>query len=302
MRKESCRKTPEEEATMRTDQFTLDPMDTTEVSSTVTPSRLRRHSGVDVNNLRVDGSQAQRFDAIANFRDIACVNEHSGDMPRECELRRGLVFRSDSLAYASERDLRTLASLDIRTVLDLRRHDEALDAGQVSPLLGAHVVTLPAIVNIWTIPTEVIANNARFLADRYIDMLNEGGPSFSCALNLIVQRPGAAVFHCMAGKDRTGVLAALLLDVLGVDDHRIAADYATTETNMETLIALMQRRDHKRAEGLQNIPDAFLLAPYETMRTFLTDMRTKFGSAAEYFIASGVTEQTVEAWRTIMIA
>jgi protein-tyrosine phosphatase len=278
---------------MRTDQFTLDPMDLTDAPD-LTEAPLRAAS--------VSLSTSAVFDAIANFRDIACVNEHHGGAPPAFELRRGLVFRSDSLAYASERDLQTLSGLDIRTVIDLRRHDEAQDAGQVSTQLGAQVITLPAIVNVWTIPTAVIPNNAQFLADRYLDMLNEGGPSFCAALNTIVQRPGAAVFHCMAGKDRTGVLAALLLDALGVDDHRIAADYATTEPNMQSLIALMRTRDSKRAEGMQNIPEAFLLAPYETMRMFLTGMRERFGSANEYFIASGVTAQTVDAWRTIMIA
>ncbi len=242
------------------------------------------------------------FDRIANFRDLALADTIANTGVSQPRLRRNIVFRSDSLAYASPKDIELLSALDIRTVIDLRRDDEAIEAGLAPDAIGADRFNLPAMAGEWSMPSaDQLADAERFLADRYLDMAHHGARAFADSLQLLVERPGASVFHCMAGKDRTGVLAALLLMLLDVDDHTIATDYAYTATNMAKLMALVETFDPLRFDGLKRIPEAFLGSPYGTMRQFLLRFRDSFGGPHQYFAREHVSDGTMNAWRTIML-
>ena len=76
------------------------------------------------------------------------------------------------------------------------------------------------------------------MAEGYVHLLDLGGPAFAKAANALVADGGTpALFHCSAGKDRTGVLAALLLDLAGVEHDAIVADYALTSERMEAVFS-----------------------------------------------------------------
>ncbi len=111
----------------------------------------------------------------------------------------------------------------------------------------------------------------------------------------MIADPGRApvVVHCMAGKDRTGVVCALALSLLGVSDEDIAADYAMTETAMRRLTEYLRATDPEAIEGNEHMFDS----PGAAMTLFLADLRAEHGSVEKYVRAIGVTAEQVTALR-----
>ena len=127
------------------------------------------------------------------------------------------------------------ARLALRTVVDLRRPDEIAERGTFP--VDEHPVeyhNLSVLDVLWhDKDAPEFDDDADFLHWAYSDMLDTGGATFADAIDVLA-RPGAlpAVFHCAAGKDRTGLLAMLVLGSLGVPHDYIVADYALTAARM----------------------------------------------------------------------
>ena len=114
-----------------------------------------------------------------------------------------------------------------------------------------------------------------------------------CSVALLIADPAAApvVVHCMAGKDRTGVVCALTLALLGVSDHDIAEDYALTEVSMASLTEyLLKTKPHV-------VQDKYHMfnCPKDAMLLFLDDLRVRYGSVPAYVREIGVSDQQVAA-------
>jgi protein-tyrosine phosphatase len=139
---------------------------------------------------------------------------------------------------------------------------------------------------------------ADFLANRYLEMLEEGGPSIARALRILADPSSLPlVFHCAAGKDRTGVVAAIVLDVLGVQDDDIADDYSLSRLGMDRFKAWIIETYPEAADAMSDQPQAFLDAPTEAMHLFLSGLRERHGSVHEYVTSLGVTGDVIEAVR-----
>jgi protein-tyrosine phosphatase len=229
------------------------------------------------------------FEVVFNFRDLGGYATADG---RAVKWRT--VFRADGVHRLSADDL---APLGVRTVLDLRTHDE-LERGRFTHDSIAHH-HLPIIHTPWTEQSfdgEVDA--VTFLADRYIDMLDEGRESIARALHIMSDESALPlVFHCAAGKDRTGVVAAILLSVLGVQDDDIADDYSLSRLGMGRFKEWIIETFPDWADSMTRQPDAFLDAPAEAMHLFLERMRHGFGSVDAYVRGLGVGDDTLDAVR-----
>lgn len=229
------------------------------------------------------------FDVVFNFRDLGGYATADG---RSVKWRT--VFRADGVHRLSVDDL---APLGVRTVLDLRTHDE-LERGRFThDSIGYH--HLPMIEKPWN--QEEFAGEldaVTFLADRYVDMLDEGRESIARALH-IMSDPSALplVFHCAAGKDRTGVVAAIVLSVLGVEDDDIAADYTLSRLGMGRFREWVIATFPDAADAMSKQPTAFLAAPAEAMHLFLERVRSMFGSVDAYVRGLGVRDDTLDAVR-----
>src|SRR5439155_9395235 len=167
------------------------------------------------------------FSTVFNFRDLGgLVGVHGR------AVRHGRLYRSDGLHRLAGDDLTDFAELGIRTVLDLRRPDELEAEGRIvdSPDRTYHHVNFQS--EVWPEADLTPEDMPRFLADRYGEMadaaLNGDVPVGYCLRLIADAQALPLVFHCAAGKDRTGVLAALTLSLLGVDDDDVAFDYART--------------------------------------------------------------------------
>ena len=111
----------------------------------------------------------------------------------------------------------------------------------------------------------------------------------------------AAVYHCAAGKDRTGVISAILLGLLGVPDPVIVADYAATKDNLDAIVErLMSRQGYRQV--LADLPPDTLHAEPETMIEFLELVRTEFGSMRDYVRHAGVSIATIDRLQARLLA
>ncbi|WP_051297764.1 tyrosine-protein phosphatase [Brevibacterium album] len=161
-----------------------------------------------------------------NFRDLGGLPLTGGGT-----VRTGRVFRSDALHLLDDAGRAHLRALGVRRIVDLR-HDGEL-AQMPSALDRAEVEVVHAPVFAAAAVEAQLAPDATLdLAEIYRMMIETRGTQLALAAGHVVLSPGPVVFHCTAGKDRTGVLAALLLDAVGVRREAVVADYAATAANL----------------------------------------------------------------------
>lgn len=236
------------------------------------------------------------FSTVANFRDLGGMPGADGRI-----VHTGRLYRSDSLHRLTEAECEQLAGLGIRTVLDLRRPAEIERDGRIPDLAGLAYFNLHPQHREWRPERyDESAGPHRFLADRYLDMAEEGIEGFGAGLRLISDADRAPlVMHCFAGKDRTGVLAALTLALLGVAPADIMADYAASEAAQGPISAVVRRE--VTGERVPAPPAHFLACPPEAMGLFLTELAARYGSIHGYARTAGVSVLHLEALRTHML-
>jgi protein-tyrosine phosphatase len=231
---------------------------------------------------------------LVNFRDLG------GHPTRDGVTRAGRVFRSDSLAHVAPDDVVHLVEeRGVRTVIDLRGVAE-VDAFPNRPMADAGVT----IHHVPLIDPEKGARSGlewdtMTLVDLYRFLLERAGSEFVEVLQIIAEPANhPLVFHCAAGKDRAGLVAATVLSLLEVDDEEIVADYAATEAALEALVA----RARKRAEGTGRAPAArFMTADAATMREVLGWLHAEHGGFAPYVLAHGFTEGELALLRSSLV-
>jgi protein-tyrosine phosphatase len=230
------------------------------------------------------------FSSAYNFRD---VGGYAGLDGRTVRWRR--LFRADSPHRLKGEDWETFAALGVRSVIDLRRPFEVEEHGRVPEAEGLRYFN-PVLEHIdWAeVPHPDGIQHERWLADRYLNFLDDGRAGLSASLRVIAD-PAAApvVVHCMAGKDRTGVVCALALSLLGVSDEDIATDYALTEVAMASLTEYLRAHNPEAIEGNDHMFDS----PPAAMLLFLADLRTLHGSVEKYVREIGVSAEQVATMR-----
>ncbi|MEU4550509.1 tyrosine-protein phosphatase [Micromonospora violae] len=228
--------------------------------------------------------------ATFNFRDVGGYVGHD-DRP----IRRGRLYRSDSLHRLTEQDSDAFAAIGIRTVIDLRRPTEVERDGRVPAYQGLSYRHIHPEHDDWEATPHVEgASLARYLADRYADLAQTGTAGLAEAVGLIADSANApVVVHCVAGKDRTGIVCALTLAVLGVDDADITADYALSSEASARYSAWLA----SVTPGGMDVPAPFLSSPAEAMQIFLNELRVGHGSVEAYLRHAGVTDAQLAALR-----
>jgi protein-tyrosine phosphatase len=234
------------------------------------------------------------FSTVFNFRDLGGLRTADGRT-----VHYGRLYRSDSLHRLTDDETFKLAALGVRTILDLRRPTEIARDGRIPELAGMAYFNLHPVHREWNM-TVYDGDPARYLADRYLDMAEEGVEGFGAALRLLSDaRRAPVVMHCFAGKDRTGVLAALALALLQVTEADIMADYAASEA-AQAPIGAQIRRDFP--DTAFEAPPAHVLAcPPTAIGLFLAELTQRFGSIYGYARAAGVTALHIEALRSHLL-
>jgi protein-tyrosine phosphatase len=247
------------------------------------------------------------LDGALNFRDLGGYPAEAG-----ATTRWGCVYRSDGLDQLSDADLEQLRQLGIRLACDLRDDREVRDApSRLAAQTGVRALRLPIGEDpaaeqplVERILTGAISEfTVEQMTDLYMGMLDVAAPVFACIIELAADPANhPMVFHCTAGKDRTGVAAALLLGVLGVADEVLLDDYELTAV-YRSAIRIEELRPRLEAAGVDvEAIRSFLSAEPAVLAATLAHIRVRWGSIEAYLLgAGGLDPATIQRARATML-
>jgi protein-tyrosine phosphatase len=230
------------------------------------------------------------YDGLVNFRDLGGLPVTGGGRVRD-----GVLFRSDSLCYASAADAEHLIGvLNLATVIDLRESVEIADFGR-GPVgdAGLGYLNLP----IGDVPT------ATTRAEFYLGVMTTYGPAIADIIRTLVSPQALpAVIHCHVGCDRTGAVAAAILSLIGVPEPDVAADYARSRRANDVI--RQRARDRRAMLGLPQMDDAYYAAwdpRAEIMVETLGLLRARWGGIEGWAADVGLTAVDIAAIRSALV-
>jgi protein-tyrosine phosphatase len=230
------------------------------------------------------------LEGAVNFRDLGGYATLDGR-----RTRWRVLFRADGLSELSQTDFSVMRDLGIRTVVDLRSGHEV---EQSRFNVEAHPVDFHHFPFIDQLPdVEQWDRRPGLLGAQYKEMLDDAAPQIIGALEVLTapdSRP--AVFHCTAGKDRTGLLSALVLSLLGVPEETVVADYALSGEAMERLRAKLIVKYPDSKDTISDIDEVFSANPANMVELFAY-LRERYGSVTEYAATVGVPDAVVARLR-----
>ena len=248
------------------------------------------------------------FEACFNFRDLGGYRTADGR-----RVGWGRLYRSDTLHRLTPSDLAVFASLGLRTVIDLRTETELEDFGSLPEhgrvaLRWHHVPLFDGVVRLQpTDPDEPsrtelsVGSDPARPGETYVRMLGDGD-GFARVFDLLTAADALpAVFHCTSGKDRTGMVAAMTLDLLGVDDDVIAADYVLTNQTRERANAWIAANEPVFAAFLAQIPPERRQTQPEAILGFLDAVRANFGSVEKLLTEHKIPQERIDGLREAVL-
>jgi len=243
-------------------------------------------------------SRILAFEGCVNFRDLGGYRTADGRMVAWRKL-----FRADGLNKLTDADLALMTDLGLATVIDLRTLDEAEQRGSFpTERLDVTYVGLP-LTDVLPATEELPEwKEAAYVATRYAAMVSEGGPVLRSAIDALATGGALpAVMHCSAGKDRTGVLSALVLAFLGVPDETIVEDYALSAAAMGRLLERLKAEYPEAQDAVERFAPAILHVVPETMEQFLAELRSRYGTYGELAASLGVVDAMDRLAGTVLV-
>jgi protein-tyrosine phosphatase len=240
------------------------------------------------------GSRHIPLQGAHNFRDLG--GYRAGDL----EVRWGRLYRSDALHRLTVDDVTTLRGLGLRWIVDLRPPGEAASTGR-----GRMAAEPVGYLELSASRDDERRPDTRAggdeLVERYLSYLDTGGTAFAGALHHMADADHyPMVFHCFFGKDRSGVLAALVLGCLGVDRQAIVDDYALSDIAMGSLLASLAI-DPVYRDTIARTPPSRLAASATTMDRFLQRIQERYGGAAGWARQAGIPSGEIETLRRLLL-
>ena len=244
------------------------------------------------------GSRTLIWDGCVNVRDLGGIPTEDGG-----RTRFGAVIRSDNIRALTDDGRRALGRHGVARIVDLRWPEERAEdppgeldvevvyVSVVGPSLAAsrdYLRTLDAHV-------DSVDDVADHYAWSYVDFLERNRDRFGLALAAVADADGPVVIHCMGGKDRTGLVAALMLRLAGVSRDEIGRDYSLSGPNLagtlESWLAdAPDERERRRREKLSGTPAI-------AMTRVIAEIEDRHGSVAGYLAAAGLQPEQIERLR-----
>jgi protein-tyrosine phosphatase len=239
------------------------------------------------------------LDGAFNFRDLGGLQTHDGGMTRT-----GVMFRSDALHHLVASDVDHLTELGMRTIIDLRSAVE-LDRTGRGPLEDTDMQWFHAPLSHGdaasgrVLPPALAEGN---LGRHYVDSLAERTDTLAEVITHLATRENLpAVFHCTAGKDRTGMVAALVLALVGVPDDVIVHDYTLTDDRMGLVMERI-RTSGDFPEPVTPMLARVGRAEAASKETFLAAVRSTHGDAAGWARDAGISDTTVSCLHELLVS
>jgi protein tyrosine/serine phosphatase len=237
-----------------------------------------------------------------------CVNVRDlGGLPTEDgrRTRLGGVVRSDNVRRLTDEGWRALAEHGVQRIVDLRFPEELAEDQPLDVDIDVvHVSVLgagPDPEYVKELDAHLAVNDvADHYAWSYVDFLERYRERFGRAFAAIADAEGTVVVHCFAGKDRTGLVAAVLLRLAGVDHATIGADYAVTAENLRLRWEawLREARDEEERAKLEKLQHT----PAEAMARVVQEIERRYGDVASYLRAAGLTDAQLGRLRERLVA
>lgn len=237
------------------------------------------------------------FEGVLNFRDLGGYESEDGR-----RTRWGRLFRSDAMHDLTEDDLVMFRGLGIAAVVDLRSTSEVERTGRGLLALEAHkFVNVPVLSNYEINEPREITFDEDYLSRRYLQYLDVGAPAFVRVIEeMTVPDNYPLVFNCFLGKDRTGVLAALVLSCVGVERSTIVEDYALTHARVAFIVKKL-RGDPAQSDTIDQTDPVLLGAREATMTTFLAEVDERFGGPVAWARGAGISSESIERLRDLLL-
>ncbi|QBR02767.1 tyrosine-protein phosphatase [Paraburkholderia pallida] len=256
-----------------------------------------------MNDMNSDSEQIEMVRAAApNFRDL-------GGYAAGVDLvtRSGCIYRSSDLSRCGAPQWDALRELGLQTVIDLRDANEVHESGgELSPgieriAIEFHPSQLPCAQG--KSPAEApYALDADFMIDMYRDLVRHRQAQFQqVVVHVARAASGPVLLHCTAGKDRTGIAVALLLEAIGVGRDQVVADYLQSNAAMQAIVAARRaaRPDadasHTAADAQRAMP--LLLADERYIRAALETVDAEFDGALAYLSSDSEARRGIDALR-----
>lgn len=245
----------------------------------------------------------QPFEQVRNFRDMGGYRTASGG-----QVAWGKLYRSGQLGKANETDQQLMQALGLRTIIDLRDDEEVAYLPDAFPEPVAHRRVF-ITNNVMVTKTSVMVRRQRLgheFREGYKNRILEGGAAgIGQVFRLLADEANLpAVIHCTAGKDRAGVISALVLLTLGVPEETVIADYTLSNRFAETFIEEIERRIRKvRWLGMRT-EHFFPMAAARpgVLESTLAYLRETYGSAEGYLTRrAGVPQEDLERLKKTML-
>lgn len=259
------------------------------------------------------------IEGFYNFRDTGGMPLRGGGTTRS-----GVLYRSDALSNLTENGLVELAKTDIGVIVDFRTAEERQAAPDRVPqtrpfrtvdltfLEGAMADMAKQFMQSGAAPSQEAVEQAMSsiptLGDLYVGMLEHGASAFAQVARLIAasndQAPSAVLVHCTAGKDRTGVATALMLDAAGAERSAIIADYAQSQKNLsgawaEGMIHMITSLGVPMTDQLSMLVTG---TPPEAIEQALAWVDEHAGSTVAYLQSGGLTDDELAGLRSRLTA
>ncbi|MGA7193584.1 MAG: tyrosine-protein phosphatase [Anaerolineales bacterium] len=249
------------------------------------------------------------FSGAKNFRDLGGYQTRDGK-----SVRWGKLYRSDHLHKLTNADLRDLSKLDLDRIVDFRAEHEIEEEPDRIPvntnIRWIGIPILDSSTRIWhDSRDELMKDNlksidpAKFLIETNIEMVTRFTPQMKQFIQELISANGRAVlFHCAAGKDRTGYAAALILRVLGVLPELVMEDYLLSNEyylssyswNLFIMSLIKGKRFSSVVKGFLEVRPAYLAAAFAII--------DGFGSFEKYVSNGlGLTGQDIEHLRSLYL-
>jgi protein-tyrosine phosphatase len=238
------------------------------------------------------------FTEVFNFRDMGGYQTPEGR-----SIKWGQLYRSDVMHELTSVDMDHFRSLGIACIVDLRNPKEVTRTGrgligeESIHFINASVLSMSQVEEAQD--TSVLRED--YLWQRYLHYLDVGGDAFVQAIEAMADPTNyPLVFNCFFGKDRTGVLAAIVLTCLGVERQTIIEDYAITATRVPFILEKLAR-DPKHQDMIEQSDPLLFSAEPTTMARFLDEFDKRHGGPEAWLLARGVSEEQLASMRSALL-
>jgi len=229
-------------------------------------------------------SRILHIHGMYNVRDLGGLPTQSGGTTRT-----GWFVRGDSPHTITNDAQQQFLDYGIHTVIDLRYEQERQvmpNPLATQPSLRYHA--LPLFTGGAVAQKTDLLNMDVF----YQHLLRTAQTEIAQVFAHMAQSTGAVFFHCRAGKDRTGIIAALLLDLADVEHEAIVQDYVATEHHIQGLLPAL--RAHRPAQLSAEQYERLLDAKRHYIEAVLTLIRSEYGHSREYMRHIGVNDEHID--------